>query len=90
MKPRLGSGSRLYAGLLDKGHAHTNGIESFWSMLEGGDVGICHQMSAKHLDQYVGELAGRHNHRSMDTVEQMQAMASRMAGKRLKYRDMVA
>ena len=31
--------------------AHTNGIESFWSMLKRGYVGTYHQMSPKHLDR---------------------------------------
>ncbi len=44
-----------------KGQAHTNGIESFWSMLKRGYDGTYHQMSPKHLGRYVGEFAGRHN-----------------------------
>ena len=31
--------------------AHTNGVESFWSMLKRGYVGTYHQMSPKHLDR---------------------------------------
>ena len=53
------------------GQAHTNGIESFWAMLKRGYVGTYHQMSVKHLPRYVGEFAGRHNHRPMDTADQM-------------------
>ena len=33
--------------------AHTNGIESFWSMLKRGYHGTYHHMSAKHLDRYI-------------------------------------
>ena len=32
--------------------AHTNGIDSFWSMLKRGYHGTYHHMSAKHLDRY--------------------------------------
>ena len=42
------------------GMAHTNGIESFWSMLKRAHKGVYHKMSAKHLQRYVDEFAGRH------------------------------
>ena len=45
--------------------AHTNGIESFWSMLKRGYQGTYHQMSEKHLNRYA-EFAGRHNLREQD------------------------
>ena len=70
--------------------AHTNGIESFWSMLKRGYVGTYHKMSAKHLGRYVNEFTGRHNIRHLDTVKQMEVIAKRMAGKRLKYSELVA
>ena len=42
-----------------RGKAHTNGIESFWSMLKRGYYGTYHKMSPVHLDRYVTEFAGR-------------------------------
>ena len=54
-----------------RGEAHTNGIESFWSMLKRGHKGVYHQMSPKHLQRYVSEFQSRHNHRDMDTEQQM-------------------
>ena len=48
-----------------KEQAHTNGIESFWSILKRGYVSAYHQMSVKHLDRYVSEFAGRHNARPL-------------------------
>ena len=72
------------------GQAHTNGIESFWALLKRGYHGTYHHMSPKHLDRYVSEFAGRYNHRPLDTIEQMSIMVRRMAGKRLKYRDLIA
>ena len=71
------------------GMAHTNGIESFWSMLKRGYQGTYHHMSAKHLDRYVMEFSGRHNDRDADTTEQMVKLARGMVGKRLTYRDLV-
>ena len=49
--------------------AHTNGIESFWSLLKRGYYGTYHRMSAKHLNRYVTECAGRHNIRNLDTAD---------------------
>lgn len=40
---------------------HTNGLESFWSMLKRGYTGTYHHMSPKHLQRYVDEFEGRHN-----------------------------
>ena len=65
--------------------AHTNGIESFWSLLKRGYVGTFHHISPQHLHRYVAEFATRHNLRSEDTIEIMQATVARMIGKRLTY-----
>ena len=70
--------------------AHTNGIESFWSMLKRGYIGTYHQMSPKHLDRYVHEFAGRHNQRPLDTADQMRRVARGLVGKRLRYTDLTA
>ena len=69
--------------------AHTNGIESFWSVLKRGYYGTYHRMSAKHLNRYVNEFAGRHNARSLNTLDQMGAIVQGMEGKRLRYEDLV-
>jgi len=73
-----------------QGDAHTQGIESFWSMLKRGIVGVYHHVSPKHLDRYVGEFAGRHNLRDFDTEEQMAWVARGMQGKRLTYAALTA
>ncbi len=72
------------------GMAHTNGIESFWSMLKRGYHGTYHRMSPEHLDRYVNEFSGRHNVRDNDTLDQMVGVVRGMEGKRLKYRDLIA
>ena len=68
---------------------HTNGIESFWALLKRGYMGTYHKMSKKHLHRYVNEFAGRHNVRSLDTIEQMVMLALGMVGKRLRYGDLI-
>ncbi|MDE0293342.1 MAG: IS1595 family transposase [Bryobacterales bacterium] len=73
-----------------RGQAHTNGLESFWSLLKRGYVGTYHKMSPQHLDRYVNEFAGRHNVRDEDTPDQMALIARSMVGKRLKYHDLTA
>ena len=72
------------------GMAHTNGIESFWSMLKRGYHGTYHKMSEKHLGRYVREFSGRHNQRQDNTLVQMATTANRMDGKRLPYADLIA
>ena len=73
-----------------RGKAHTNGVESFWSMLKRGHMGVFHKISPKHLDRYVAEFVGRHNIREADTEDQMGMVAAGMTGKRIKYRKLVA
>ena len=72
-----------------RGMAHTNGMESFWSMLKRGYTGTYHHVSPEHLDRYVGEFEGRHNDRDEDTLTQMERMVRGMDGKRLRYDDLV-
>ena len=67
-----------------RAQAHTNGIESFWSLLESRCIGTYHWMSPKHLYRYVREFSGRHNLRDLDTLDQMAALVTRMVGKRLR------
>ncbi len=95
---------RSYLGMVDFKHesvkhsvgeyvrdqAHTNGIESFWSLLKRAHTGTFHKMSEKHLQRYVVEFYGRHGVRSADTKTQMMNVVSAMVGKRLAYRDLIA
>ena len=69
---------------------HTNGIESFWSMLKRAHKGTFHKLSPKHLQRYVDEFSGRHNARNLDTIDQMVEIAHCMDGKQLRYQDLIA
>ena len=73
-----------------RGKAHTNGIESFWSMLKRAHDGTFHKISPKHLQRYVSEFAGKHNHRDSGTLIQMRDTVARLVGRNLLYRDLIA
>lgn len=70
--------------------AHTNGIESFWSLLKRGYHETFQHLSPKHLRRYVNEFATRHNMRPQDTIAMMQDTVARMVEKRLTYRGLIA
>lgn len=73
-----------------RGQAHTNGMESFWSMLKRGTVGTFHHLSLQHLEHDVGEFSGRHNVRNRKTIDQMSALAPGMVGERQVYGGLIA
>jgi transposase-like protein len=50
------------------GVAHTNTIESFWSLLKRGIIGQYHHVTARHLDSYVDEFCFRYNKRNDGSI----------------------
>ena len=52
-------------------------------------MGTFHHVSPKHLDRYVNEFAGRHDERSMGTMEQIRRLVKGIDGERLRYKDLV-
>ena len=79
-----------YVRYLDGETVHTNGVESFWSMLKRAHKGTFHRLSAKHLQRYVNEFAGRQNMRERDTIDQMTNVVAGLVGRRLMYADLIA
>ena len=73
-----------------RGQAHTNGIESFWSMLKRAHMGTFHKLSPKHLHRYVTEFAGQKNVRNEDTITQMTMLARGLDGKRMPWKMLTA
>ena len=77
------------AGEYVRDMAHTNGIESFWSLLKRGYIGIYHYMSAKHLHRYVKEFSFRHNTAQIGAMDFIGITIDRMADKRLTYKGLI-
>ena len=73
-----------------RGMAHTNGMESFWSMLKRAHMGTFHKLSPKHLNRYVQEFACKHNMRDSGTLVQMRDTAALLIGRNLLYRELIA
>ncbi len=71
------------------GHIHTNGIESFWSMLKRAHKGTFHKLSPKHLQRYVNEFVMRNNIRGLDTLDQMRIVTAGLADRFLPYQDLI-
>lgn len=74
------------------GMIHTNGIESVWAIIKRGYTGTYHHFSMKHCQRYVDEFTFRLNQGNceVDTVDRMAAVAEKIGGKRIPYRDLVA
>ena len=88
--PRYHEAVKHKVGEYVREQAHTNGMESFWSMMKRGYAGVYHQMSPKHLHRYVSEFEGRHNARPMDTADQMLELVRGGVGKRMQYAELIA
>ena len=68
-----------------RGAIYANGIESFWSILKRGYVGVYHRFSANHLDRYVKEYTRRRSLRELDTIDQMSELVMQFWGVRLTW-----
>jgi transposase-like protein len=74
------------AGEYSRGHAHTNTIEGFFSILKRGLVGTFHHVGEQHLQRYVHEFDFRYNNRKVSDSERSENALKGIAGKRLTYR----
>jgi transposase-like protein len=69
-----------------RGHIHTNGIESFWSMLKRSLHGTYISVEPFHLDAYVAEQVFRYNNRKdADDFARFATCIMGIQGKRLTY-----
>jgi transposase-like protein len=78
------------AGEYVRGDVHTNGIESFWSLLKRAHYGIFHQISVKHLHRYLAEFEARWNMTDLDGLQRVDAMLESTPGLRLTYKGLIA
>lgn len=72
-----------------RGKAHTNTIEGVWAQLKRQINGTHHWVSAKHLQQYVSEMAWRMSRRDMTAQERINALFADVEG-RLTYKALIA
>jgi transposase-like protein len=75
------------AGEYARGTVSTNGMESVWALLKRGIYGTWHQVSVKHLNRYVDEVAFRLNagRVARHTLERLESFVDATDGKRLTY-----
>jgi len=66
--------------------AHTNTVESFFSLIKRGIYGAFHHVSRQHLHRYCDEFAFRWNHRRTTDGARMAKAVKVVEGKRLMYR----
>ena len=82
-----GMGAHLPHGIIRhkseyvRGTTHTQGIESFWSILKRGLTGTYYHVDEGYLNQYVQEFAFRHNHRKTTDKERFTALLGQVGGR---------
>ena len=69
--------------------AHTNSIESVWSVMKRGMHGVYHKASRKHLHRYVNEFTFRLNagRVSRHTLDRLDSLVDAAAGRRITYKE---
>ncbi|MGV0358912.1 IS1595 family transposase [Corynebacterium mastitidis] len=68
---------------------HTNGIESVWSVLKRGIVGVCHVVSLAHLRRYLAEFSFRLSRCRMSLEQQAVDVLAVIIGTRITYKQVV-
>jgi transposase-like protein len=69
---------------------HTNSIEGFWSHLKRTIYGNYHQISRKHMQNYLNEIAMRYNTRKYKEQERFDLILASTVGKRLTYQRLIS
>ncbi len=72
-----------------RGQVHTNTVEGVWSLFKRSIVGSYHQLSAKHLQAYLDEMAFRFNNRENPYLFR-DTLLKLIDSENLPYRQLVA
>ena len=67
------------------GTTHTQGIESFWSILKRGLIGTYYHVDGGYLNQYVQEFAYRHDTRKESDQERFTRLLGQVDGRLAWY-----
>ena len=73
-----------------KGNVHTNGLESYWSLLKRALSGTYISVEPFHLFRYLDEQAFRFNNRVMNDAQRFALLVTGILGKRLTYAELIA
>jgi len=74
--------------LRDKNWTSTQTVENAFSLFKRGLVGNYHQLSAEHLDRYLGEFCWRYNRRKMQPWLFDMTLVNLLNKKPLPYKDL--
>jgi hypothetical protein len=66
-------------------NVHTNGIESFWSLLKRGLGGTYISVEPFNLFRYLDEQSFRFNNRKLTDSERFSIVSKQVIGRRLTY-----
>ena len=74
------------------GMAHTNAIETVWTVLKRSFNSVYHNWSHKHCQKCTGKLTFRQNegNYARDTQDRLDDLFEVMAGKRITYEELTA
>lgn len=72
------------------GDDHTNNIESLWSQLKRGVIGIYHCVSPQHLHRYCAEFETRYNGRNEGNVIQFVELVKCSDKRRVRYKELTS
>jgi hypothetical protein len=70
--------------------AHTNTVESSFSLIKRGIYGTFHHVSKHHLPLYLAEFDHRWNTRKDSDTERTEKALRKSRGKRLSYRPLTS